>query len=519
MIAKIQGRPLKILEPSAGKGDIIERLTGQRDYNYHCSKFPSENVFAIEIDPTLQATLRGKHIKVIDSDFLAYTGPDKWDVIISNPPFDEGAKHLMKAIDIMYRGQIIFLLNAETIRNPHTKERKALLKRLNELGAKIEYHKSAFEEAERKTKVEVALVYIKIDRQVEDDLFAGAKDTAAKSREKVKGTHAVSTGKTIEELVLEYNEIIRIGTDTIVAYYRNYNKVGGYLSLNDTNDRNKHSHRSDDDLTAMLQASVNDLLVHVRTDFWRSTLKLDAVNKRMTSQKQKEFEHQLAERCHMDFTEHNIRTFILNIIGSYEQTLIEATLDLFDKFTRHGYRDTLYEDNILHFNGWKTNSAFKVGKKVIMPLWGGFWDASWKRWKVDYNVKQQLMDWDKVMNFFSGGENYLSICQALEMAFGRDGRDGDVQTRDIHSTYFKITVYKKNTIHITFKDQDILRRFNVVACRGKGWLPDDYCQKKYTDLSPEEKQVAESFDGKKTYEANVNTSLFRIANPQLQIGA
>ncbi|MCK5610676.1 methyltransferase, partial [Candidatus Pacearchaeota archaeon] len=175
MVAKIQTRPGNILEPSAGKGDILEYI--RDSYN---DKIRYANRLAIENDQDLRATLRGKGIKVIDSDFLAFAGPDKFDLIIGNPPFDNGDKHLLKAIDIMYRGEIIFLLNAETIKNPHTNTRKLLGERLAELNADVEYIKNGFmlPGTERKTAVEVALVYINIQREVEDDLFAGVDDKA-----------------------------------------------------------------------------------------------------------------------------------------------------------------------------------------------------------------------------------------------------------------------------------------------------------------------------------------------------
>ena len=86
----------------------------------------------------------------------------------------------MKAIDIMFNGQIICLINAETLKNPHTNLRKELVKRLKDLGAKIEYLKDAFATADRKTNVEVAMVHIKIERQVEDHLYNGMKSDTQK---------------------------------------------------------------------------------------------------------------------------------------------------------------------------------------------------------------------------------------------------------------------------------------------------------------------------------------------------
>lgn len=513
MVEKIDGHPDKILEPSAGKGDIVEGLNKGRHGGLYGHR-QYDDISAIEIDKDLRATLRGKHIKVIDTDFLQFSGPDKFDLIIANPPFNGGANHLLKAIDIMYSGQIIFLLNAETIRNPHTRTRQALVQKLDELSADIEYIENAFKSAERPTGVEIALVDIRIKRQVEDDIFRGCDDQAAQFDETFNETHEVTTGKRIPELVAEYNQIIHLCTDTIVGYFKNYKKICQYVALNREPDK---YYTAPNDMTEAMRKQVNDMLMAVRKDFWQKTLNLPDVEKRMTAKKLKEFEVLVEERCDMDFTEGNIRNFVLNLIESYEQTLTEAVLDIFDKFTRHGYcSQDIYEKNVHYFDGWKTNSAFKVGPKVIIPIYGGygsgpFIDDYSGKWDLDYGVHRELNDIDIVMNYFDGMSHFRKISQSIQQAFSH-GR-----SRDIHSTYFKITCYKKGTIHLTFRDEGILRRFNVVACKGKKWLPPDYGAKPYSELTFDEKAAAKAFEGKKSYEENRGQPLFSIKPDQLQI--
>lgn len=507
MIAKIQNkkRGIKILEPSAGAGDIIETMESQyRDYRL-------SNFSAIEIDTDLQATLRGKKIKVIDNDFLNFAGPDKFDLIIANPPFNEGDKHLLKAIDIMYRGEIIFLLNAETIKNHYTILRKELVKKLSALNADIEYIPNAFIDADRKTGVEVALIYINIKRQVEDDLFQNLTAADKAPKPEIETNYEVSTRKTIDEMVAEYNQIIRIGTETIINYYKNYKKISQYIGLN----QEAKKDYSDCDMTSKMQNDLNDMIIEVRKNFWYKTLKLEEVTARLTYKKKCDFEYRVETQSDMDFTENNIRQFILNLIGSYEQILIEAVIEIFDKFTKkHCYSDGLYDENIHYFSGWKTNNAFKVNKKVIIPMHGGYGRGPFTDysggWKLCYEAEPILSDIDKVMSYFDGMNNYYSINEAIQHSFTRG------ETRNIESTYFTITCYKKGTIHLTFNSADILRRFNVAACLGKNWLPHEYGHKTYTDMSCEEKEIVESFEGQSSYNQNLGRSLFTI-KPLLQI--
>ena len=500
MMEKIKGNPVKILEPSAGKGDIITALK-DRDYDHRYY-----DMSAIEIDETLQSTLRGQGIRVIDSDFLNYSGPDKFDLIIANPPFDEGDKHILKAINILYRGQIIFLLNAETIKNPFTNTRKQLVKKLSELNAEIEYIQEAFKDAERPTGVEIALININIERKIEDDLFAGCEDHAEDIHCNIEKNYEVSTGKTIEELVAEYNQTVNIGIETIIGYYKNYKKIGKYIGLNEqinTKDFYPASYGDSKDMTRLIQDQINDILERIRIDFWRRTLDIKEVNNRLTEKKQSEFETMLREHCKMDFTENNIRQFVLNLIGGFEKTLTEAVVDIFNKFTiKHCYSGGLYDDNIHYFNGWKTNKAFKVNKKVIIPMYGltDRWD---NKFKLDWNARRSLHDIDIVMNYFDGnGNNYFGIPEAIEHAFEKG------QSNKIYTTYFTVTCYKKGTIHLTFNSEDILRRFNLAACLGKNWLPHNYGKKTFNDCSTEEKEVIESFEGVESYTKNYMTALF-----------
>lgn len=518
MRMKIKGNPDRILDPSAGKGDLLGGLTKARyvyfseeeakEYGqkYWTQDFSRASMYAIEIDEDLQHILTANDFKLLDSDFLAFSGPDQFDLIIANPPFDQGDLHLLKAIDMMYCGQIIFLLNAETIRNPYTNTRKELAKQLKALNAEIEFISGAFLDAERPTGVEVAIVNIVIERKIEDDLFQGADDKTESIEAEGTEQFDVSTGKTIEELVLEYNQIVQIGKETILAYFKNYPKIWKYIGLNAETDKYKSNH---DNMTKRTNAELAGLLKSVRTDFWRRTLDIPQVTKRMTAQRREDFEAQLTKRCNMDFTENNIRQFILNLIDTYEEHLFKAVVALFDKMTiAHCWDDGLITENIHYYNGWKTNKAFKVNKKVILPIYGhysrsAFVDDYSGKWKLNYSAGEELFrDLDVVMNYFDSLNDYQSCRSALDYYL-----DKQIHT-NIESTYFTMTVYKKGTIHLTFNDDGIWRRFNVAANLGKNWLPYEYGKKAYRDMNSEEQKVVQAFEGALSYEQNRQIPLF-----------
>lgn len=127
-------RVVDVLEPSAGKGDLA-LATAKKTYLRRRGCFPRDNsdlmdyvsLDCIEIDPYLRAYLDEKGFRIVHDDFLTFNTFKRYDLIVMNPPFHDGDKHLLKALDLMeHGGQIVCILNAETIRNPFSAARKEL---------------------------------------------------------------------------------------------------------------------------------------------------------------------------------------------------------------------------------------------------------------------------------------------------------------------------------------------------------------------------------------------------------
>ncbi len=491
MLSKINWSKARyILEPSAGAAHIIKQIRESKGRFYHC-----DHIYSIEIDDNLRNMLIGSGERVVGKDFLTYAGLIQFDTIIMNPPFSGGDAHLLKAIEILYSGQIVCLLNAETIRNPHTNLKRDLVRKLKELEADIEFIENAFLNAERETAVEVALITIKIEREVENDLLAGAEDRATefnpgKVDEQIKD---VANSNNIEAIVDDYNFRAKMGIQTIQDFYRNRKYIGSFISLViGSQDRSRA-----DTLTEELKEKTNEYLEDLRHHFWNKTLSLPEFEKRLTIDKQKEFRETLKKNSDLEFTLANVRAFFENLMGSYEDTLIDAIVKLFDDMTfKYAWDESIHCKNVHYYNGWVSNSAFKINKKVIMPHIGVNPYRSFSSDRLDWDSTRKLDDIDKVMNYFDGKRKYVRISEAA--AAGED-------LFILHeSEYFKIRFYKKGTTHLTFKSEDIRRRFNIEVGKRKGWLPMDYGHTPLKELSFEQKQVVESFeDNVKDYTANL----------------
>jgi len=501
MVSKIDRLKESILEPSAGDGAILEYLKSSK-YKYH----GFNAMCAIEKDENLRSILTGKGIRVIDTDFLTFIGHDKFDLIIMNPPFSKGADHLLKAIEILYSGQIICLLNAETLKNPHTNKRRHLASELERLNADIEYIEGAFLEAERRAVVDIALIDIRVNRKVEDDLFDGLSKPKEKNIEVDTECKDVATKKTIKDLVAEYNQCMRIAQETLLNYYKNHRKIGEWIRIKTSKD----DYSKGSTLTEKMQADMNNICQEMRASFWKKLIDVDMVRCRLTGNRFKEFYSNIEIVKSLDFTEYNCNQFILNTIRNFPKTIEEAVLEIFDMFTiRHAYHEELYTKNIHYFNGWRTNNAYKCNKKVIIPIRSSYAEPfqNWGKWSLDYEAKRQLNDIDLVMNYFDGMQSkYARMSDAISEAFETG------QNKGIESTYFTVDCFKKGTAHLTFNDHDILRRFNIAACKGKGWLPRNYGVKPAKEI---ETQIVEEFEGRKNYKVENNVlqtaNILRIA--------
>ena len=198
----------------------------------------------------------------------------------------------------------------------------------------------------------------------------------------------------------------------------------------------------------------------------------------------------------MEFSVDNIRIFIINLGEKFPKMIEESIEFIFDELTRYGLQDSRwgseFKTNVHYYSGWKTNNSYKVNKKVILPRiceidYGG-------RLNMVYRSESILDDLELVARYFSakvhGNELAYDACKkALTQG----------ESTKIDTGMFLITLYKKGTAHIEWKDEDALRWFNIEAGKIKKFLPMDYAEKSYESMDTQEKEVVKGFEGKAKY--------------------
>lgn len=486
----------EVLEPSAGKGDLCDEINRKLTPSWEWPKGRiSEKIDCIELDENLRHILKGKGYRVVHDDFLTYQTRKEYDLIIMNPPFAEGDRHLLKALQMISGGgQVVCLLNAETIDNPYTTVRKELLKALEDADEhSITDLGYAFEKAERSARVRVYLVRATIQYQESTSDLMDDLRKAAPIREVERDDMGhIIKGDWREAIVDHYNYELSCGVK-LIREWQGMRKLLKSSLKKDAYAQNIlelgiHGEKHD-------SASVNRFVEQVRYKYWEALFSQPEFVQQLTSNLQTDLYHRLGELRNYEFSVYNIVALQLElskqVIGGIEKTI----MDLFDSWTRKHHWDE-NSQNRHYFNGWRTNDAFAVNGKVIIPMYGieDRWDR--KGYILRYETAGKLNDIEKVFDYLDGGLTD-SPCPAGERV--KKAVEIEGENRNIPCKYFEVTLYKKGTCHIKFTNMDVLQKFNLFAARGKNWLPPVYGKKAYKDMDAEEKAVIDSFEGEESY--------------------
>jgi RNase P/RNase MRP subunit p29 len=486
-----------VLEPSAGKGNIVDEVKNKFKYahSYSYNREAKWDIDTIEIDQNLQYILQGKNYRVVHDDFLTYNSYKKYDLIILNPPFNNGEKHLLKALEMQENGgKIVCLLNAETLKNPYNNIRKDLQRKLENYNADIEYIENAFVDAERQTYVEIALIKINIPKPENNSVILDElrKEEVFKIKTDYNSNSNIINADFIKGIIQQYSFEVKAGLKLITEY-----KTLEPLMLNTfKNDYGKTPilelslHYKDYDGNCSLE---NSYIKQIRMKYWRALFTSDEFMGLFTSNLREKYYNRVNELRDYDFSEYNIYTIKIQINKEMIKAVEDTILNLFEEFSnKHHWYDEM-SNNIHYYNGWKTNKAWKINKKVIIPL-NGFnsWDSS--RLDYDYKVKEKLSDIEKVFNYLDDGlTEEVNLHDTLKFAQGYG------ETKKIQLNYFMVTFYKKGTCHIEFTNEKLLHKFNLFGSQRKGWIPPTYGKTKYKDMTQEEKTVIDSFEGEQSY--------------------
>lgn len=440
-----------ILEPSAGKGNIVDWL----------KKNGAGKVIACEKDSNIKKILNGK-CDIIADDFLSISSEQisHVDYIVMNPPFSEGAKHILHAFEIAPAGcTIIALCNSRSV-NRGCWERNATKEKLVEtieLYGREEFLGAVFDGAERKTDVHVSMVKLYKEGEGQDEfdgyLFSDEGDVLDSNE-----AEGLVQYNVVRDMVNRYVSAVRLFDETMAAAER----INSVACLGDESDGYIPVR------FAVVNASNNVVRIsrqHYKKElqkfYWRRIFAKLNMKKYATQKLQEQINKFVEQQTNVPFTMHNIYQVLNMVVQTAGQRMDAALLEAFDLIC------SLSAENSTAGEKWKTNANYMVNRKFIVPYMTGY-DTRWPRdyMTLSYSSNEtKIADVVKALCYITG-INYDDIPDLHSFIYNRKIPYGEW----FEWAFFRVKGFKKGTMHFEFLDEDVWMRFNQQVAKQRGWV-------------------------------------------------
>lgn len=447
-----------VLEPSAGKGDIVD----------YCKEWGATDVLACEKNNDL-ALLVSRKARLIARDFFSVTKEQisHVDLIVMNPPFSNADRHILHAWEIAPEGcEIIALCNNETIRNHYHSGRDILRRIINEYGEANNLG-DCFSTAERKTGVEVGMVHLfkpKVNNDASFDDF-----------------YLTNDGLPEDNAVIGYNEI-RAVVNTYMAAVKCFAKVEevakelqaftnvdfiGKQKEDGTYEKHQLKFGNKIAFTAGYNETICTNIEFAKAfqkECWGFIFRRVGIDKYVTRGVMEDINKFIENRKNYPFTVRNIGKMLDIIIGTRNEIMNRAIVEAVDNYTRHTH------ENRYGVEGWKTNEGHLLNQKFIVgyiaePGYGGNVRFAWGR------NRDELEDLTKAICYVTGTP-YESIPPL-------HGQERITPNTWAEWGFFEYKLFKKGTGHFKFKDVNVWAQLNQAYAKIKGFqLPERFTHNK-----------------------------------------
>jgi hypothetical protein len=449
-----------ILEPSAGKGDLVRE----------CLARGASEVLWCEKEPQLRSILVGLPVQTfkMGADFLALTSAETGhvDMIVMNPPFSADEAHILHAWEIAPPGcEIVALCNWNTCEGFYRRLQLQLASLVEGYGSK-ENLGECFATAERPTRVSVGMVRLtKPGQRVSaadefDGFFLGPDDIEAQGEGLIPYRRS-------RDIVNRYVEACRIYDEQVEAGVRLRNVLdgffGGELGLQVTVEGapvTRNRFRKDLQKTAWK---------HVFAEFLPAQM--------ATSQLAKDINAFVEQQSKIPFTERNIYRMLQIVAGTQDQRVDRAVEEAIDSLTKHT------KENRWGVEGWVTNSGYMLNRRFIRAYMAErAYDNRGVNIKTYGSQSDEIRDLIKALCFITG-RAYDEVAQPDKPA-----GDGRFWPGEWYAWgFFKFKAHLKGTVHFEFLDEEVWAAVNARYALIKGQvLPEQAAKKK-----PRRKAAAE----------------------------
>lgn len=477
----IQGEDLSgknVWEPEAGKGDIVKRCQAS-----------GANVFACENHPDLLKIIQNT-CSVIAADMLTVTAEQvsHIDLVVMNPPFSTQVEHILHAYKVMPAGcKLISLCNIQSLKNPYSEKRKEFVSLVETYGSYIDIGKS-FEDAERRTSVDVALVRLEKSNNNYEAEFNGFFMDEEPEENNGPGLMPYNA---IRDIVNRYVGAVKVFDRQAQTAIDMEALTGSWTSLQVEDDRGRAGKILAFTMTADgAPIHRNEFKKYLQKKAWLYIFKKLNLEKLATKGLREDINKFVETQQNVPFTMRNIYHMLDLIMQTTSQRMDKAMEEIFDNVTKH------HHENRQNLTGWKTNSHFLLTRRFIVPngdiipdllkvlcyMTGTDYDTqlSFER-RTDRNIHVLMEDGKTIVRDpdydfpiplywqdyqIKNGYHTETVKKypgaklvPMEWEYGKWFDWG----------FFRVRIYKKGTRHFEFKDEKVWAEFNQRIARIKGY--------------------------------------------------
>lgn len=459
-----------ILEPSAGKGNIVDWLktNGARE------------VIACENDPYNLKLLRGK-CQIIANNFLTVTSDmvSHIDMIVMNPPFSRGAEHILHAFEIAPPGcTVIALCNDSNLEKSSWNKTNAKLLETVNLYGRSEFLGDVFKTAERRTNVHVSLVKLYKEGNGEDE-FAGYFFDQFDTDIAGGNTEGLMQYNFVRDIVNRYVSAVKL-FDNVLKASKEINEMADFYDYRTERDEKtgelKQVKQTYGYLPVKFGAIVNreenssggTTITHqeykksLQKHYWHIIFRKMNMEKYATKQLREQINKFVEQQSQVPFTMGNIYKVIDMVVQTNGQRMQRAIMEAFDKIC------SLSAENSTAGETWKTNANYMVNKRFIVD-WMTRNDYSWEKERLSIRYRGSgnvdiIEDVHKALCYLTGTN--FDDTETLSDAVNRLKPDWG---KWFEWGFFKCIGYKKGTMHFEFLDEDVWLKFNETVAKQRGW--------------------------------------------------
>lgn len=502
MWAKFKRPVIDVCDPSAGKGHLFmhaekgfpgmsdeelpwmkasegNQIGGERNRaqlrNARRLRFADpRSKLAVEIDGQHHAVLREMGCKILGFDFLQVQSLATCSQVIMNPPFQHGAEHVLHAWDAIYDCELVAIINADSIRNPFSQDRRRLCALIEEHGS-VEFFQDEFaDDVERRTKVEIALIYLeKVPSQYLDmDSLLGKMKTDAAPAGVLEPeiSHALSLPDNfVQDTCYRFQravDSIRKACNAQAVAEKLVSEIGVTLADMQAKGVGNDFREATMNIRSNANKAFQERYENAKERAWGQIIRSTLLTNALSNQACRKIEAKASSIYEMEFSEANVLGFLRWTIESMGDIYRDMVCDLFDTIIERS------SDNVVFYKSWKSNAKHKVGVRIrrtrfIIPRFSvSEWSGS-----LDYRSKQFLADIDKVFGYLHDVQGpYDGLVNGFEV--------NDVRGADRISTrFFDFRYYMgAKTIHFYPKSEAVVEKLNQFVGRLRQWIPGDMAQ-------------------------------------------